>query len=302
MHIFISKNYISFITFSILFYQYQAFESNVKSDDFESLNLFQNDLSSKNIIKYDSIISSLNRNKETNYLQKRQASLKSAQEKSKKIPTRKPLQSKITTRKKPFPRKTTPRKTTYRKITPRKTSQKPLMQKTTHKAPPKNKITTKPIKKPKVTTTEKPDVLKKFLKKTIDDINKLRAKFKRKALEVDNKLVMEAQKYSDNFASFKPELDHNKQEGQLRYICPIIYIDIFDAVKQWTSNNSNKIIDNSGEKFQYPEFGQLIAKKSTKIGCGISENRAFIVIFCKIQPTFNLNDKDYEEEVKNSSN
>uniref|UniRef100_A0A0K0FCW4 SCP domain-containing protein n=1 Tax=Strongyloides venezuelensis TaxID=75913 RepID=A0A0K0FCW4_STRVS len=383
MHIFNTNYYITFIILSTLFYQYKAFESNVKSDDNESLNLFKNDLLSKNIIKHDSIISFLNRNDETNYLQKRQASLKSAQKKSKKTPSRKPSQSKITTRKNPLSGKTTPKKTTPRKATPgrttprktirRKTTQKSSMQKTTHKAPPKSKTTTKKPttkktkskKKPKVTTTtttgksktskpvtrkplpvkpvvttsttttgesktsktlttkplpvipvvttstttttttsvtttEKPDDLNKFVEKTIDDINTLRAKFNRKPLEVDNKLAMEAQNYSNIFVVDVSKLEPYENDGRLQYICSRQYLADFDAVKYWTSNDYDEIIDNSEEKFQYPAFGQLIAKKSTNIGCGINKTKEFTAIFCRIQPTFDLNDEYYEEEVEDS--
>uniref|UniRef100_A0A0N5B5U7 SCP domain-containing protein n=1 Tax=Strongyloides papillosus TaxID=174720 RepID=A0A0N5B5U7_STREA len=362
MNIFYSNYYITFIILSILFYQYQAFESNVKGDDSESSSLFQNDLSSKNNIKQDSMVGSLTENGELNYLQKRQANLKSRQKKSKKTNSRTTSRFKITTKKKPLsgkisprkttsrkatPRKTTsrktaPRKTTSRNMTTRKTTKKPSILKTTRKVHPKSTTstkkptttTTKPKKKPKVntttttrksktsktvatktssiqpmvttsttmipttttsvTTTEKPDELNKFINKTINDINELRAKFKRTPLVVDNELVKEAQNYSNYFVGDTDEVEPYENDGRLQYICPKQYLADFDAVKSWTSNDYDEIIDNSEEKYNYPEFGQLIAEQSTKIGCGINKTEEFTAIFCRIQPTFNSDDEDYE--------
>uniref|UniRef100_A0A0N5C163 SCP domain-containing protein n=1 Tax=Strongyloides papillosus TaxID=174720 RepID=A0A0N5C163_STREA len=362
MHIFYNSNYITIIILSILFYQYQAIETNVKSDDSESLNLLQNDLISKSDIKQDSMVSSLTENGELNYFQKRQANLKSRQKKSKKTNSRTTSRLKITTKKKPLsgkisPRKTTPRKTTPRKATPRKstprkttprkakpvkttsrrtttrktsfkkTTKNPAILKTTRKMSSSNKSTTKkpttttkkrqiskvtkpsPIKPiivqsttrtptttTSVTTTEKPDDLSKYIKKTIDDINKLREKFNRKPLIVKDELVKEAKNYSDYFVNDVEDLEEYKDEGRLQYLCSIKDLDKFDAVKFWASNYDDKIIDKSEEKFEFPEFAQIIAKKSTDIGCAIKKAELFVGLFCRIQPTVDLGHEDYVED------
>uniref|UniRef100_A0A0N5BMY6 SCP domain-containing protein n=1 Tax=Strongyloides papillosus TaxID=174720 RepID=A0A0N5BMY6_STREA len=158
MHILYNSYYIKFVILFILFSKYYALENNVENFKSPSIDLVQNDLSSKNFLNQDSLVHSISGNNENKYLIKRQAGGKGGQNKQKsaakkvsktKVPIKKPPSSRP---KPPVPkpqvRKTTNRRTTTKATTTRKSTTKA----TTAKKSSSKRI----IKTTSRTTTKKP--------------------------------------------------------------------------------------------------------------------------------------------------
>uniref|UniRef100_A0A0N5BLU0 SCP domain-containing protein n=1 Tax=Strongyloides papillosus TaxID=174720 RepID=A0A0N5BLU0_STREA len=278
------------------------------------------------------MIGSLTANDRVNYVNKKQDNVHSIQNKFKKVNLRKPLNLRTTTGRKLLHRRTTPRGTALRKTSPRKPLTPTTTRKVLPNNKPSTKKsvlpTTRPQQKPKTTTTRKTQTskatksstikptidksktsplmtttsvtttpkhndLSKYINKSINDINELRVKYGRKQLDVDNQLAGEAQNYSDNYVKNNGTLEPSENEGMLEYIYFNNELNNFDAVNYWARNDDNEEIDDSWEKFLHPEFGQLIAKNATHIGCGIDKTTHFIALFCKIHPAWNADEDDY---------
>uniref|UniRef100_A0A0N5BHR6 SCP domain-containing protein n=1 Tax=Strongyloides papillosus TaxID=174720 RepID=A0A0N5BHR6_STREA len=91
MQIFYYYRYITFIILCKLFFQNYALENNVKSENIASLNLVQNDESSRNFIKRDTLINPIAEVIESEYLDKRHA-YKSKKNKKKVHKKKKPCE------------------------------------------------------------------------------------------------------------------------------------------------------------------------------------------------------------------
>uniref|UniRef100_A0A0N5BYH7 SCP domain-containing protein n=1 Tax=Strongyloides papillosus TaxID=174720 RepID=A0A0N5BYH7_STREA len=202
------------------------------------------------------------------------------------LPNSKPSTTKLvlpTTRPNPKPKTTATRKTQTSKATKSSTIT-PTIDKSKIKPP----MTTT-----SVTTTPKHDNLSKYINKSINDINALRVEYKRNPLVVNEQLAREAQNYSNHYVKNNGMLEPYENKSILEYICFNNELNNFDAVNYWARNDDNEEVDDSWEKFLHPEFGQLIAKNATHIGCGINKTIHFTALFCKIHPAWNADEDDY---------
>uniref|UniRef100_A0A0K0FQU9 SCP domain-containing protein n=1 Tax=Strongyloides venezuelensis TaxID=75913 RepID=A0A0K0FQU9_STRVS len=314
MYILYSNYYTIFIILSILFFKYHALENNLQNFNSPSLDLTQNDLSSRNFVNLNSLVHSVGRNSENKYFIKRQAGGNEKQKKQKsaakkvsktKVPGKKPLPSKP--KPKPQVRKTTTRKTKKKPNTTKKpltSTKKTIPDKTTQKITKSTSTVTttrKRVTKPKTTktttksttTTTEPEKFPHLIPKVINDINELRKKHHAPKLTVNNTLVKHIREIFDDIRS-RFDDKYTKFFGMLEDIRES-YPE-YDPLDAWAARAEKINYDNEGTVPK--EFAQLVWASTRSIGCGynIVDSNEVITFICLFYPKGNIPGK-YKENV-----
>uniref|UniRef100_A0A0N5BQW2 SCP domain-containing protein n=1 Tax=Strongyloides papillosus TaxID=174720 RepID=A0A0N5BQW2_STREA len=314
MHILYNSYYIKFVILFISFSKYYTLGSNVENFKSPSIDLVQNDLSSKNFINQDSLVHSISGNNEIKYLIKRQADGKIGQNKQKiaaktksktKFPPKKPLPSKPkpqkpqvmkttnvrttkkpTTAKKPLSKTTIKpsfRTTTKKRLTPtKKTTLNKTTQETTRST---STVTTTRKRRPKPKTTPKPDKYA-HLKSKVSSLYIFT-----NILQILNEINDLRLKHQAQNLTVDPVLAKKAQYHAEKYaaqsivpfyednsIKTLIYTtrigDAFNPMSLWTGGSI--FVDfEKPDQFEIDiPFTQLIWVSTTSIGCGISEDKS----------------------------
>uniref|UniRef100_A0A0N5BSY6 SCP domain-containing protein n=1 Tax=Strongyloides papillosus TaxID=174720 RepID=A0A0N5BSY6_STREA len=178
------------------------------------------------------------------------------------------------------PTTTFKRYTTRRPITTTKKS-------TTIRPTTKKTATKKPTTTTKKTTTPKPDKYAKLKSEILEDINKLREKYRSPPLKVNTTIAKDTQTYATEFAKTGGgDGEYNGPLGQVFY-----FASPEEEIKPlgWWTRDSDRIdFENIDDGFVDPEFSQLIWKSTKQIGCGAYKNEHGIFIFCRFYPKGNV--------------
>uniref|UniRef100_A0A0K0F422 SCP domain-containing protein n=1 Tax=Strongyloides venezuelensis TaxID=75913 RepID=A0A0K0F422_STRVS len=316
MYILYSNYYTLFIILSILFFKYHALENNLQNFNSPSLDLTQNDLSSRNFVNLNSLVHSVGRNSENKYFIKRQAGGNEKEKKQKsapkkvsktKVPGKKPLPSKpnpklqvrktTTIKIKKKPNTTKKPVTTTKKTIPNKTTQKITKSTstvtTTRKRVTKPK-TTKTTTKSTTTTTE-PEKFPHLIPKVINDINELRKKHHAPKLTVNNTLVKQTR-------IILSDLENRHNGIYTKFVGMLEDFDVVDPrynpLVTWAEGEERVNYDKFNEKTVPEEFAQLVWASTRSIGCGyiIQEANELIIFICLFYPKGNIPGK-YKENV-----